>query len=65
LNIQTTPPRERTVTYRDRLTGEVRRLPESVEPGWDYSPREQGKHLGRMLENRIRLALKKEIEGVE
>lgn len=65
LNVQTTPPRERSVVYRDRLSGETRRLPESVEPGWDYNPRDQGKHLGRMLENRIRLALKKETEGVE
>lgn len=65
VNVQTTPPPEPVRTYRDRLTGEIRRLPASVEPGWDHNPREQGKVLGRMLENRIRIALKKEVEGLE
>ncbi len=53
--VQREAPQERMVEYRNKATGEVQRLPESIEPGWDYNPRQEPQRLAEMLTNRMRL----------
>lgn len=35
--IRTTAPEERTYEWVDRKTGEVKRVPVGIDPGWDYN----------------------------
>lgn len=53
--VQREAPQERMVEYRNKATGEVKKLPESIEPGWDYNPRQEPQRLAEMLANRMRL----------
>lgn len=53
--VQREAPDERMVEYRNKATGEVQRLPESIEPGWDYNPRNEPQRLAEMLAKRMKL----------
>jgi len=47
-------PREPVLTHTNRLTGEKQRLPESIEPGWDFNPATRPERLAEMLTRRMR-----------
>lgn len=38
LKLKAEAPKERLVTYKDKLTGQEFKLPESIEPGWNLNP---------------------------
>lgn len=54
IRVQRRAPRERIVEHVNRITGERVRLPESIEPGWDYNPALRPERLAEMLERRMR-----------
>lgn len=38
VQLQSEPPEEKLVEYKDKVTGATFKLPASIEPGWDYNP---------------------------
>jgi hypothetical protein len=54
--LQSEPPEEKLVEYKDKVTGETVKLPASIEPGWDYNPGtpEGVTRLAAQLERRLR-----------
>jgi hypothetical protein len=53
--LQFEPPEEKLIEYKDQVTGKAFKLPESIEPGWDFNPgtAEGPKRLAKMLERRM------------
>lgn len=53
LSISREAPEEATVAYTDKTTGDVVRLPESIEPGFDFLPADQPERLATLLAGRL------------
>lgn len=51
--IQSSPPREKRVSYIDKITGEKMTTPENVDPGWEGNPAADPSRLARLLERAI------------
>lgn len=61
--IKTKAPRERRVSYIDRITGEKTTTPESVDPGWEGNPAADPSRLARLLERAISRIEKTPLDG--